>query len=117
FLSFAKGVKDIPGALLSLNIDYADKIFQWALLPRVLILGIISIVAFALTIMSWTYSIKWWLLLILLVFTFAMAIPDYLVTKRSLRSIRKLPILFILMFFNLFRTRGASKNFIHTQKG
>jgi cellulose synthase/poly-beta-1,6-N-acetylglucosamine synthase-like glycosyltransferase len=117
FLSFAKGIKDIPGALLSLNIDYADKIFQWALLPRVLILGLISIFASALTIFSWTYSIKWWLLLIVLVFTFAMAIPDYLVTKRSLKALRKLPILFILMFFNIFRTRGASKNFIHTQKG
>lgn len=117
FVSFTKGIKDVPGALFSLNIDYADKIFQWALLPRILILGIISIIAFFLTVFSWTYSIKWWLLLNLLLFTFAMALPDYLITKRSIKTVKKLPVLFILMFFNLFRIRGASKNFIHTQKG
>ena len=117
FFSFAKGIKDIPGAIFSGNLDYIDKILQWALLPRVLILGFILIIAFFLTFYNWVSSIKWWILLILLIFTFALAIPDYLVTKRTIRSIKKLPVLFILMFFNLFRTRGASKEFIHTQKG
>src|SRR5690606_2958266 len=41
--SLKTGLKDLPGALWTMNIDYVDKIIQWMLLPRVMILGIISI--------------------------------------------------------------------------
>ena len=116
FISIAKEIKNLPRAIFSGNIDLTDKIFQWTLLPRILILGIIQATALFYTVYDWIYSIKWWILLVSLIFTFAMAIPDYLVTKESIKSIKKLPILFVLMFFNLFRTKGGTKNFIHTQK-
>ena len=46
-----------------------------------------------------------------------MAIPDYLVDNRFQKAIISLPLLFILMFLNLFRLRGANKKFIHTVHG
>jgi cellulose synthase/poly-beta-1,6-N-acetylglucosamine synthase-like glycosyltransferase len=117
FGSFYAGFKDLPRAIFSLNIDYVDKIFQWMLLPRVILLGIITISTTITTLYDWSIAIKWWVLMILLLVTFIIAIPDFLVTKRNLRAIKRIPILFILMIFNIFRTKGVNKRFIHTQKG
>jgi len=117
FSSLFRGLKNLPGALASFNIDYIDKIFQWMMLPRILTLGIIVIASAGLILLDWVMAIKWWFILILLIFAFAMALPDYLVNKRGVKTIKRIPFLFILMFMNLFRLRGATKKFIHTQKG
>jgi cellulose synthase/poly-beta-1,6-N-acetylglucosamine synthase-like glycosyltransferase len=110
-------IADFPGAVFSKNIDYADKIFQWMMLPRVILLGIICIISALLTIIDWELSLKWWGILFLLGLSFCMAIPDYLVDKRLTKAIIKIPWLFILMFLNLFRIKGADKKFIHTEHG
>lgn len=115
--SLYTGLKDLPGAFFPLKIDYIDKIFQWMILPRVIILGGITIASFVCTAIEWELSIKWWILLFLLLSTFAIAIPDFLITNRNIGAIKKIPFLFILMFLNLFRTKGANKKFIHTHKG
>jgi len=115
--SLFKGLKDLPSAILSLKIDFVDKIFQWMLLPRVILLGIITIAIAITTILKWSISVKWWILLVMLILTFIVAIPDFLVTRRNMRAINRIPVIFILMFLNLFRTKGVNKRFIHTQKG
>ncbi len=117
FGSLIIGIKDLPGAIMKNNIDYIDKVFQWALFPRIILIGFITISCVGTSLYDWTLSVKWWLLFILLVFTFAMAVPDYLVTKENSRTIKRLPILFVLMFLNFFRMRGVNKKFIHTEKG
>ena len=110
-------IVDLPGAIISRNVDYADKIFQWMMLPRIILLGVISIISVLLTIIDWEASLKWWGILFLLGLAFCMAIPDYLVDKRLTKAIKKVPWLFILMFLNLFRIKGADKKFIHTDHG
>lgn len=115
--ALTSSIVDLPGAITSRNIDYADKIFQWMMLPRVILLGVISIISVLLTIIDWEASLKWWGLLFLLGLAFCMAIPDYLVDKRLTKAIKKVPWLFILMFLNLFRIKGADKKFIHTDHG
>ena len=42
-------------------------------------------------------------------------VPDYLVDKQFKKAIISLPVLFFLMFLNLFRLRGGNKHFIHTK--
>ncbi len=115
--SLKTGLKDLPAAIIRLRIDYLDKLFQWMLLPRIMLLGIIVIMSFITSFFAWRESIKWWVLLLALLFAFAMAIPDYLVTKENIKTVKKTPLLFILMVLNLFRLKGASKKFIHTEKG
>ncbi len=44
-------------------------------------------------------------------------IPGDLDNKALEKAIKKVPVLFILMFINLFRLRGAHKKFIHTSHG
>lgn len=82
--------------------------------PRVILLGFLVIFSFVTTWYDWLLSLKWWGITFILIVSFFMAIPDYLVDNRFRKAIISLPILFLLMFFNLFRLRGANKEFIHT---
>lgn len=117
FWSLFVGIKYLPRAIIEINIDFIDKIFQWMMLPRIMVIGITTIMIVVTTIFHWQFSIKWWGVLFLLLFSFAVAIPNYLITKQSTKAIKKIPILFLLMVLNMFRLRGASKDFIHTKKG
>ncbi|MCK9627576.1 MAG: glycosyltransferase [Bacteroidales bacterium] len=117
FGSLAKGLKGLPKALVTFNFDYVDKVIQWMMLPRVVVLGLISVMAFISLLFDWQLTVKWIFLLICLIVTFLMAIPQYLLTKRALHALKRVPLIFLLMFANLFRTKGANKKFIHTQKG
>lgn len=117
FWSLYVGLKYIPKALFSANVDYLDKMLQWAMLPRIMVIGVIATMLVITTFISLYLSLKWWFILLLLLFALAIAIPDHLITKQSTKAIKRLPILFLLMLLNMFRLRGASKNFIHTKKG
>lgn len=111
-------VRSLPkvfSAVVSLNKDYCNKVIQWMILPRsVLLLGI-TFFAALFTLFDLTLAIKWWGLFFLLVFTLYIAIPSYLVDKKLLYSIKKVPWLSFLMFLNLFRIKGVNKKFIHTK--
>lgn len=111
--SLKKGVNDLPRALWTLNIDYVDKIIQWILLPRVLVLGIITLFTIFTTIFNFLASVKWWLLLLILLITFVLAVPDFIANRNNIKAIRKVPLIFFLMFINLFRLKGVNKRFIH----
>lgn len=111
------GISELPIALLKGNWDYCDKLFQWMMPPRIILFGFIFLFACLFTWLNWEMAIKWWGLLLLLCITFSMAVPDYLVDNKFKKAIKSLPILFLLMLFNLFRLKGANKEFIHTEHG
>lgn len=115
--AFFASIKDLPNAIRTLNIDYIDKIFQWILLPRVVMLGIISILTVITGIIDYRIALKWGLLLIAILVSFAMATPDYLINKKSIKAIRMIPGIFLMMCLNYFKLRGVNSNFIHTKKG
>ncbi len=110
-------LKDLPQAVLSGNVDYANKLFQWMMPPRVILLGMVSIYAVLITIVAWDLSLKWWLLLFMLLFAIAMATPDYIIDNRFRSTVKRVPILFFLMVANMFRLRGMKRKFIHTPHG
>ncbi len=107
----------LPGALFDGKFDYANKICQWMMLPRVLLLGFIGIISIIVLLYQWTWAIKWFILELLLVITLSLAVPDYLVNEQFKKAVWKAPILFLLMTLNLFRLKGVNKKFIHTEHG
>ena len=115
FVSLWEALPDLPNAIFTRNIDYCDKIFQWMMLPRVLLIGVIGLLSIATTLINWEWSIKWWILLLVLFAALCIAIPDYLVNKQFKKAIIKVPLLAFMMFFNLFRMKGVNKKFIHTE--
>ena len=115
FTNLFWGLSSLPKAMLRGNWDYCDKLFQWMMPPRIILFGFIILIAVLFSLFNFMLSIKWWGLLFLICVTFSLAVPDYLVDKKFRKAIASIPILFLLMFFNLFRLRGANKEFIHTE--
>lgn len=107
----------LPGALFDGKFDYANKICQWMMLPRILLLGFIGIISIIVLLYQWTWAIKWFILELLLVITLSLAVPDYLVNEQFKKAVWKAPKLFLLMTLNLFRLKGVNKKFIHTEHG
>lgn len=105
---------DLPKAIATGNLDYADKILQWIMLPRIMLLGAIGALTVLFSLYDWNLSLKWWGLLLFLIITILIAIPRYLLNKSLVLALWKVPWLGILMFANLFRLRGVNKKFIHT---
>lgn len=112
-----KGIRYLPRAISTGNVDYCDKIFQWLLPPRIVLVGFIFLLAFIWLIFDWTVSLKWWLLLFVLLCTLSLAMPDKLYNASFKRALRKIPALFVLSVINMFRTKGVNKRFIHTAHG
>lgn len=117
FGSLMAALKQIPEAVVSVNIGFLDKIFQWLLLPRIIMLGLTGILAVIVSVFNYESSFKWWLLLAGIVLTLVISIPSFLRNKRTLMAIGRLPWIFLLMVLNLFRIRGVNSKFIHTEKG
>ncbi|MCP9610936.1 glycosyltransferase [Coprobacter tertius] len=108
------GAKGLPKALFNGNWDYCNKLFQWIMPPRIMLLGSILIIACLILPFSFYLSIKWFVLFAVLCITLALAIPDYLVNGRLLKAIFYVPILFLLMLLNHFRIFNRKNTFSHT---
>lgn len=105
---------DFPRAIASKNWDYCNKIFQWIVLPKIILLGLIGVLTLSISLYDRTLSVKWWCLLSAFITTLTLAIPRYLFNKDLVFALWKVPWLGTLMFINLFRLRGVNKSFIHT---
>lgn len=110
----------LPGlgaAVRSGNGDMVNKIFQMFVLPRVIVLGLVTIWTLSLTLSGSTAAVKWWILSAILVVALAVAVPRRLVGIRLVKAVFHIPVAFGLMFLNFFRMKGAGKRFIHTRHG
>lgn len=94
-----------PIQLFRGNYDYCEKLFQWILPSRTIILGTLAIITIIALIFSWTSSLKWLGLLLALIATFSIAIPNYLINARFVRAIRITPFIFILTAINSIRRK------------
>lgn len=93
----------LPGAILSGNFDYADRILNWITFPRTLLLIVIAVMG---CVSSWSYwldGIKWWMLVLVLLLAMAFAIPDYLVDNKFNKAIKSIPIMGIGMILNFLK--------------
>lgn len=104
-------------ALRQGNWDYAVKTIQSIILPRSILLGIIGMLCLLTTVIPMLSSMKWWVLLFFLLITFYIAIPKTMKNKQLYQAIKEVPSFIYSMILNLFRSKGASKKFIHTSHG
>lgn len=110
------------------NIDFLDKVYQMVMPPRILLLGVVTILTAIMGIISlinvtWisetlTLNFFYWLLIwALVVLAFVFSVHRRFYTKQTLMAVLTLPLGFWLMFKLLFKLKGANKTFIHTQHG
>lgn len=115
FYALASAVKELPGAILERNLDYCDKLVQWCLPPRMLLIGLVPLWTVAITVLEPQASVKWWVTVLMMLFAMAMALPDSQADQKLGRALKRMPILFLATLANLFRLRGTKDKFIHTE--
>ena len=94
-------IKYLPGAFFNKQRDLADKIIQWILVPRTVMVGIIMIMSLVLPFIYFTLVIKWWCLGAICLFFFALATPDYLVDEMWDKTFLRSPLVSFWALFNL----------------
>ena len=75
-------IRKLPTALFQHNYDLADKILQWTLMPRVVMMAIIGLMCLITPLLYWSMSLKWLITGFWVLFIFAVATPDYLINRR-----------------------------------
>ncbi|MFN8345314.1 MAG: glycosyltransferase [Spirosomataceae bacterium] len=103
-------------ALFQGNFDYADKVFQTLIPPRILLLGISGLLWFV-AVVSQTLLLFSTLQLLGLVCTLLLAIPARLLTQIGWEELKSLPPLFFSFLISFTKIKEAQKKFIHTPHG
>ncbi|OOQ60760.1 glycosyltransferase [Mucilaginibacter pedocola] len=98
------------------NFDYFNEIYQTAILPRILMLGLMP---FMLLVSLLTPGVgpSWqmWLTATALCYIgILVAVPGQFFNGKLLGAVLKIPLIFFTMLALLFKLKGANKKFIHT---
>lgn len=109
--------KRVPQAILKGNGDYLLKAFQSIIPPRSILMALLFMLAILTTLIPFLSCGKWWVLLISLLAGMYIAIPTSMRNKQLYQALKEVPYFVCSMVVNLFRSKGASKKFIHTSHG
>lgn len=104
----------LPKALATGNIDYADKTLQQALIPRSILLVVLTLMSLLMTLLSPVWSLKWWGLLAVLASSLFIAVPARLRSRTLFSRLVLLPRLVGRMLSNILHIDTRNTDFIHT---
>ena len=113
FYTILKNIRFLPAAVINKQYDLIDKIFQWMLLPRTIMMAIIGIMGITLPFVYFTLAVKWWFTAAIILFVFALATPDYLVDKRWEKAFFMTPFIMFKSLLNVLSLTKSKKSFIH----
>ena len=92
----------LPSALINRRYDHIDKILQWTLIPRTILISIIAVMSVVLPFIYMTLAIKWWAIGAIIALAFALATPDYLVDDNWNNDFAKAPMVGLGGLANVF---------------
>lgn len=95
-------IRFLPSAIINRHYDHIDKILQWMLVPRTILIGIIVIMSIILPFIYMSLAIKWWIAGAVILFAFALATPDYLVDDNWDKDFAKAPLVSLGGLANVF---------------
>ena len=108
----------LPQALMEGNIDYIDKTFQQALIPRSMLVvgafGMALVMTLFSLIFSLTWYIKWWPLFLFICLSLYVSTPKQLRSHSVFGKILSLPKLVWKMVMNILKIDRKNTDFIHT---
>ena len=105
---------NIPHAIATININYIDKAIQQALIPRSILLVLIPVFSLILFCIAPVWSLKWWILFLVLCLSLYIAIPSQMRNSTVFGKLSSFPTLALKMLKNLFRLNKNNKDFLHT---
>lgn len=104
----------LPYAIRTGNLDYINKTIQQALIPRSMLIVFAFVFSVLMTIVSPTWSIKWWCLFLAVCISLYLAIPKQLRSHTVFGKIMSVPTLVWKMVQNIPKISRKSSDFIHT---
>ena len=104
----------IPHAIAHGNINFIDKTIQQALIPRSILIVLLTVISILMTLLVYEWCIKWWILLGLLTIALYIAIPAPLRFKSFAKAL-SIPGLVVRMLKNALHIDRKNTNFIHTE--
>ncbi|MEO0571314.1 MAG: glycosyltransferase [Bacteroidota bacterium] len=126
FIYFRRfAISGIRELLFQGNLDFADKVYQMVSPPRVLLLGMVTMITCGYFMADLTLGTSlliiqptvWYTIMLLTALAFFFSVPRKFYGRETLKAIFALPRAFGVMFLSLFKLKGANKKFIHTQHG
>ena len=93
----------LPKAIIQKHYDLIDKLFQWMLLPRMVMMAIILFMCIAMPFIYFSLAVKWWALFAIVLFIFAMATPNYLVDEKWNSTFFKIPVVLLSSILHKFK--------------
>jgi cellulose synthase/poly-beta-1,6-N-acetylglucosamine synthase-like glycosyltransferase len=116
--NFGEGWKQL---FLNQNVNLFDKVWQMLVPPRLLLIGIISVMACLYSFLEFglNYYLEVpasiWLVNLSMVFgAFLLSLPKSFYNLNTLKALLHIPNAFFRMFLLLFKLKGANQKFIHT---
>lgn len=99
-----------PAAFLQGKWDLCEKLFQWLMPSRLLLIAYILMCTVAMTLLDWSLCFKWYILSFVLIMSFIMALPEGEIARRFRKAFWSLPILIFTSAFSHFsRIFGRQK--------
>ena len=108
-----RNIRFLPMALLNRHYDLIDRLLQWILLPRMIMMAIIVTMGLLIPFIYLTAALKWWLLFAVVLFIFALATPNYLVDDKWDKTFFKIPFVLFSNVLNKFKIGRAIQNKIN----
>ena len=115
--SLLRQLPQIPEAILHGNLNFIDKTIQQALIPRSILIVLLTAIAIIMTVIVPEWCAKWWWLLGTLVIALIIAIPAQLRSRSLFGKALAIPGLVLRMLKNLLHMDRKNTDFIHTQHG
>ena len=101
--TFIRNVHYLPAAIANRHYDMIDKLLQWMLLPRMIMMAIIIFMCVTIPFIYFSLAVKWWYIFAIVLFVFAMATPNYLVDDKWNSTFYKVPVVFMSSFLQKFK--------------
>ncbi|MDX2302975.1 MAG: glycosyltransferase family 2 protein [Microscillaceae bacterium] len=96
------------------NIDYFNKALQFVLLPRLILLGLLGVLAVLSPWLGYYWMGIWFTLFLVNILTLFIGIPLRLLNKDIFISLLSLPLAFYKMVLSTLKFSKANKSFLHT---
>ena len=111
-----RNIRHMPIALINRQYDLLDKLIQWLLIPRMLLMAIIGFMSVVTPMISFGAVFKWWGLFAGILLVFALATPDYLVDDKWNSTFFKLPVVLCSSLLGKFKLGRKIKESINLKK-
>ena len=108
--SFWYPLTHFPITFLRGEWDFCNKLFQWLLPSRFVLLALLMLITVTITVLDWTLSLKWYILFLVNIFSFLIALPEGEIARRFRHAVWSMPTLIFTAISTPLKNRFKRNN-------